>query len=135
MHATLYTCSTAVLLYFTYRPHITVHISETKQQFTTVIYHTIATYMPITNTPLKCQIFANMFMYRCQRTMSVYILHMNSLQSTLSIVLAEQLTTVLGFQVPSGTVLIHVRKQPHQSASHLMKKAGVCAIISVIGAQ
>ena len=55
---------------------------KTKQQFAALIYHAMATYMMTTNMPSNAT-HANKFTCRYQTTMSVYIPHYNSVQSTL----------------------------------------------------
>ena len=59
-------CSTALLLESTYRPQITAHISKTKQQSATLIYHAIAIHVPTTNMPLNAT-YANKFMYNIKQ--------------------------------------------------------------------
>ena len=68
---------TALILYSTYRPHITAY---TNKKTATFIYHSIAIHVLSTNMPLKCHRYAtytNYFMCTYETTMLVYIPQMS----------------------------------------------------------
>ena len=81
----LYVCPIALILYFMCRPNSTTHTNQ-KQQTATFIYLTVTLYVPTTNMPLKYHIYAtdaNYFICTYDIAMSVYIPHMNSMQSIM----------------------------------------------------
>ena len=71
-----------------YRPNIFIDVYQNKIQMQQgYLTYITAKYVSETNMPLKYQtyvIYANYFICRYQRTMSVYISHINSMQSTAS---------------------------------------------------
>ena len=83
---TTHLCPTALILYSRSRPHITAHTSQNKQETATFINHAIIIYVPTTKMPLKCHInarCATYFMCTYETTMSVYKVHINSMQSIM----------------------------------------------------
>ena len=73
---------TALIMFSSYRTHINAHTNK-KLHTATFIYHAITIHVPTTNMHLKCHIYANYYMCTYETTMSVYIVHMNSMQSIL----------------------------------------------------
>ena len=78
-----YLCPTGLTLLSTCRPHITTHIIYKKnykvQPFT---YHATAIYVPATNIPLKCHVYAiyqDYLTYTHGGYMQIYMQHINSL--------------------------------------------------------
>ena len=65
-----YLCPTALLLWYTCRPHITAYIRR-KQQTVTFIYHPIATYMPTIIRSLKCHRYAQII--QCTPMGEIYL--------------------------------------------------------------
>ena len=60
-------------------PHYCTYISN-KTSNHNFIYPAISIYVPASNMPLKCHMYANCFMCRYETTMSAYIPHMNSMK-------------------------------------------------------
>ena len=85
-----HSCPTALLLYTTYRHHITTYTSQNLQQTATFFYHAITIHVPTANMPLKCHIcatYANYFMGTYETTVSLYIPDMNSVTKSNAIIL------------------------------------------------
>ena len=71
-------CPTTLLLWPIYRPRITAHTSSKMKQSTAANSHMIANYVPKTNVPLKCHIYAtyaNKFMCRYETITSTQCNH------------------------------------------------------------
>ena len=58
------------------------HITCMSHHITSFNYHALAIYVPETICPIKAT-FTNYFMHRHQTTVSVYMSHMNPMQSTV----------------------------------------------------
>ena len=56
MHATMYMCVPLHCYCSLNIDVILLHTTKTKEQTASATYHAIATYVPTTNMPLKCQI-------------------------------------------------------------------------------
>ena len=101
--------------------------NKTKQQFATLVYHPTATYVLTTDMPLKCDIYASFFMWRYQKTMAVYIPHMNSLQSTLSPQALVYIQFKLLAYAPNHICLLHQTCMSHCSSNIVYMKIPITA--------
>ena len=99
--------------------HSTAHISK-KKQTATFNYQAITICLSTPNMPLKCHIYAtctNYFMCRNERTMSVYIPHMNSQQ----LIMWPKALVCIHFNIlvyaPEEICMLHCRYMSHCTSS------------------